>query len=180
MIRQKGNLTLAINELASDRNNAVAHIYQNSRAITKGILAGAVYTLKNNFATADAPTEASSNSLVGYWPCYDSDVYRRLKSTGAICVGKTQMDELGLGGLGIYSAHGIITNPLDSRRIVGGSSSGAAATFSDAITFAIGSDTGDSVRLPASFIGKIGFKPTYGAVSRYGLYAYASSLDTVA
>jgi aspartyl-tRNA(Asn)/glutamyl-tRNA(Gln) amidotransferase subunit A len=84
-----------------------------------------------------------------------------------------------MAGTGTYSRSGIITNPLNNKRAVGGSSSGSASTFTKNIGFALGSDTGDSVRLPASYIGKVGFKPSYGAVSRWGLFAYASSLDTV-
>lgn len=179
MIRKKGNLALAINELSSDKNNAVAYVYRNASLAKTGLLAGAVYTLKDNFATADAPSQGSSNSLQGFQPGYDADVYKKLKKAGAVCAGKTHLDELGLGGLGIFSSNGIVTHPLDKNRIVGGSSSGAAATLTDAITFAIASDTGDSVRRPASFVGKVGFKPSYGAVSRYGLFAYASSFDTV-
>lgn len=179
MVKKKGNLSLAINELSSDKNNAVATVLRPKKLKNGGVLSGAVYTLKDNFATSNHKTEASSKTLRGYQPGYDSDVFRLLKQAGALCVGKTNLDELGMGGTGTLSANGIILHPLDNTRIIGGSSSGSAATFTDAITFAIGSDTGDSIRRPASFIGKVGFKPSYGAVSRYGLFSYASSFDTV-
>uniref|UniRef100_A0A2C9KVI7 Amidase domain-containing protein n=1 Tax=Biomphalaria glabrata TaxID=6526 RepID=A0A2C9KVI7_BIOGL len=177
-MKNNGNITLALNELKNNKNNAVAYIYENP-AHSEGKLSGAVFTIKDNYATKDAKTEASSLILKGFNPSYDATVVARLKEEGAAIVAKTHMDELALGGTGTYSAYGLITNPLNPERMIGGSSSGAAATMTKNVSVALGSDTGDSVRLPASYTGLVGFKPSYGAISRYGLFAFASSLDTV-
>lgn len=179
MIIQKGNYGLAKKELENDKNNAVIFINQNPNK-NKGTLEGAVFSLKSNFAIKNHPVGASSNILENFRPSYDSYVFEALIKAGAQFVAQVNCDELALGGTGTYSNKGIIRHPFDNSRIIGGSSSGSAATFTENICFAIGSDTGDSVRLPSSYIGKVGFKPSYGAVSRWGLFQYASSLDTVA
>lgn len=177
-IKNIGNIKAAIEELKKDGNNAVSFVYENAKA-NEGLLSGATVTIKDNFATTDAPTQGSSKILENFMPHYDAEVVSKLRRAGATFVGKTHLDELALGGTGTYSAYGVIKNPLDNKRMVGGSSSGAAATFSKNITIALGSDTGDSVRLPASYTNNYGFKPSYGAISRFGLYAFATSLDTV-
>ncbi|QSF13652.1 amidase family protein [Mycoplasma sp. Mirounga ES2805-ORL] len=175
-----GDFNLAIKELKNDKNNAVAHLFENSISENKnGTLADAIFTIKETYATEDASTTASSNLLVGFKPSYTATAVQKLIDAGAVKVAKVHCDELALGGTGLYSNNGLIVNPLDSSRLVGGSSSGSAATFTNNISFALGSDTGDSVRLPASYNGILGFKPSYGAISRYGLFAYSSSLDTV-
>ncbi len=174
----KGNLKEALNELALDQNNAVAHLYENAKT-NSGVLENAVFTIKDNYATNDSFTTASSMLLRNFCAGYDAEVIEKLKASGASIVAKTNLDELGLGGTGEHSAFGRINHPLDKNRMPGGSSSGAAATFTENISIALGSDTGDSVRLPASYSGHVGFKPSYGAVSRYGLAPFASSLDTV-
>ncbi len=179
MIKHKGNVAASLNELKRDQNNAVAFIYENAQN-GNGKFSKAVFTIKDVYATIDAPTQASSLILKNFMPYYDAEVVSRIKVHGGAIVAKTHTDELALGGTGTYSAWGLITNPLDSERMIGGSSSGAAATFTDSISIALGSDTGDSVRIPASYMGINGFKPSYGAISRYGLFAFASSLDTVA
>ena len=178
MIKVNGNIAAAIKELSNDKNNAVAHVYTESKG-SEGTLSNVVVTLKDNYATQDAPTQASSLLLKGFTPKYDAEIVKRLKGAGAAIVGKTHLDELALGGTGEYSAFGKINNKLDETRMPGGSSSGAATTFTENVSIAIGSDTGDSVRLPASYQGIVGFKPSYGAVSRFGLFPFASSLDTV-
>jgi len=178
MIKHHGDIQKAISELKADNNNSVSFVYENAKQ-GKGLLEKATITIKDNYATSDAPTQASSKILDGFQPRYDATVVKKLKEAGAAIVGKTHLDELALGGTGQLSAYGPITNPLDDKRIIGGSSSGAAATLTNSISIAIGSDTGDSVRLPASYTGSYGFKPSYGAISRYGLFAFASSLDTV-
>lgn len=178
MIKHTADIAKAIKSLHEDKNNAVAHIYSNV-SFADGPLNKATITIKDLFATEDAPTQASSEILKGFTPKYNATIINKLKSSGGAIVGKTHMDELALGGTGTYSAFGVITNPIDSKRIIGGSSSGAAATLNNNISIAIGSDTGDSVRLPASYVGKVGFKPSYGAVSRFGMFPFASSLDTV-
>ncbi|MGL5205568.1 MAG: amidase family protein [Metamycoplasmataceae bacterium] len=178
MIINKGSFEKARTELLNDVNNAVIEVYDNKNH-RMGSLSDSIFTLKDVFATEDWVTTSSSNILLGFKPYYNATAFERLIDAGATIVAKVFCDELAMAGTGTYSRSGIITNPLDKNRIVGGSSSGSAATLTRNITFALGSDTGDSVRLPASFIGKVGFKPSYGAVSRWGLFAYASSLDTV-
>ena len=130
------------------------------------ILDGIPYSLKDNFSTSNILTTASSNILKDYIPVYDATVYRKLKKAGATLIGKTTLDELAMGGTGTTAATGIVRNPYDKERLIGGSSAGAASSVALGITpFAIGSDTGDSVRKPASHGGIVGFKPTYGRIS---------------
>lgn len=143
-------------------------------------LDGIPYSLKDNFSTKGILTTASSNILKNYVPVFDSTVYKKLKSAGAVLVGKTVLDELAMGGSGVTGHTGIVKNPWDTSRIPGGSSAGSTASVASGIVpFSIGSDTGDSVRKPASYCGVVGFKPTYGRISRFGLFPFASSLDHV-
>ena len=145
---------------------------------SNSILSGIPYALKDNISTKGILTTASSNILSNYVPVYDATIYKKLKEAGAILVGKTVLDELAMGGTGTTGHTGIVRNPWDSGRQIGGSSAGsAAAVVLGIVPFAIGSDTGDSIRKPAAYSGIVGFKPTYGRISRYGLFAYASSLD---
>lgn len=145
------------------------------------IFYGIPIVIKDNFLTKDIETTASSNVLNGFVPKYDAEVVTRLKEAGAIIIAKTTMDELAMGGKGSTGHKGKQTNPWDKTRMIGGSSSGSAIAISKGITpFALGSDTGDSVRKPASYGGSVGFKPTWGRISRYGLLPFAPSLDHVA
>ncbi len=145
------------------------------------LLDGICYALKDNFSTNGILTTASSNILKDYVPVYDATVVRKLKNAGAILLGKTVLDELAMGGTGTTGHTGVVCNPWDKKRMIGGSSAGSCACVALGIVpFSIGSDTGDSVRKPAAFGGVVGFKPTYGRISRYGLFAFASSLDHVA
>ena len=147
---------------------------------SNSLINGIPYALKDNFSTKGILTTSSSNILKDYVPVYDSTVYRKLKEAGGVLVGKTVLDELAMGGTGTTGHTGIVRNPWDSNRQIGGSSAGSAASVALGIVpFSIGSDTGDSVRKPAAFGGVVGFKPTYGRISRYGLFAFASSLDHV-
>jgi len=144
------------------------------------VLSGIPYALKDNFSTSGILTTGSSNILKDYVPVFDSTVYKKLKEAGAILIGKTVLDELAMGGSGLTGHTGIVRNPWDTTRISGGSSAGSAVSVSLGIVpFSIGSDTGDSVRKPASLCGIVGFKPTYGRISRFGLFPFASSLDHV-
>ena len=144
------------------------------------ILRGIPYALKDNISTKGILTTASSNILKDYIPLYDATVYRKLKEAGAVLMGKTVLDELAMGGTGTTGHTGIVRNPWDKNRLIGGSSAGSASAVALGIVpFSIGSDTGDSIRKPAAYGGIVGYKPTYGRVSRYGLFAFASSLDHV-
>lgn len=171
-------LAMKLNE---DYNNFVTILDKLEYNPNKNsLLNGIPYALKDNFSTKDILTTGSSNILKDYIPIYNSTVYQKLINAGCVLVGKTTLDELAMGGTGTTCHTGVVRNIWDKKRMVGGSSSGSAnAVASGIVPFAIGSDTGDSVRKPASYVGIVGFKPTYGRISRYGLFAFASSLDHV-
>lgn len=146
-----------------------------------GVLSGVPVAIKDNFSTKGVLTSACCKILDNYVPVFDATVVEKLKQAGADLVCKTTMDELAMGGTGLNYYKGPTHNPYDVSRISGGSSSGSAALVgAHLVDFAIGSDTGDSVRKPAGFCGCVGFKPSYGLISRYGVIPYASSLDHVA
>lgn len=168
-------------QLNEDYNNFVTILDKLEYNPNKNsLLNGIPYALKDNFSTKDILTTGSSNILKDYIPIYNSTVYQKLIDAGCVLVGKTTLDELAMGGTGTTCHTGVVRNIWDKKRMVGGSSSGSAnAVASGIVPFAIGSDTGDSVRKPASYVGIVGFKPTYGRISRYGLFAFASSLDHV-
>lgn len=179
----------AIAALSSDPYNVLeADNFEGARAKAAAIAAvepdqlfkGIPFLAKDNLSTAGIETTASSNILNGYRPIFDAEVIRRLDQAGAILLGKTTLDELAMGGTGTTGHRGVTLNPYDPERIIGGSSCGsAAATAAGYAPLALGSDTGDSVRKPAAYGGLVGFKPTWGRISRYGLFPFAASLDTV-
>ena len=165
-----------------DKLNAFVTICDDvkSNGVNDNVLSGIPYVSKDNLSTKDILTTASSNTLKDYVPFFDATVIKRLKDKGAVLIGKSAMDELGMGGTGTTCHTGIVKNPWDFTRITAGSSAGSAALVaSGVVPYALGSDTGDSVRKPAAYCGVVGYKPTYGAISRFGLFPFASSLDHV-
>lgn len=143
---------------------------------------GVPFVAKDNFSTKGIETTASSNVLNGYIPLYDAAVIEKLHEKKAVLIAKATLDELAMGGTGTTGHKGITYNPYskDHKRMAGGSSCGSAVAAASSIgLFALGSDTGDSVRKPASYVGTVGMKPTWGRISRYGLFPFAPSLDHV-
>ena len=163
-----------------DKYNAFVTILDDAKAqdITDSLLSGIPYGIKDNYSTKGILSTGSSNTLKDYIPFYTATAIKNLEKAGAVPVNKTVMDEFGMGGTGTTGHTGIVKNPWNQTRMCAGSSAGSAAAVAAGVyPYATGSDTGDSIRKPAAYCGIVGYKPTYGMISRYGLFPFASSLD---
>ena len=147
-------------------------------SVNDNLLSGIPYGIKDNYSTKGILSTGSSNTLKDYVPFFTATAIENLTNCGAVPVNKTVLDEFGMGGTGTTGHTGIVRNPWDKTRMCAGSSAGSAAAVAAGVyPYATGSDTGDSIRKPAAYCGIVGYKPTYGMISRYGLFAFASSLD---
>lgn len=165
-----------------EKYNAFVTILDDAKGgeVTDNLLSGIPYGLKDNYSTKDILSTGGSNTLKDYVPFFDATAVIKLNESRAVKVNKTAMDEFGMGGTGTTGHTGIQKNPWDPTRSCAGSSSGSAAAVAAGVyPYATGSDTGDSIRKPAAYCGIVGYKPTYGMISRYGLFPFASSLDTL-
>ncbi|MGH2871186.1 MAG: amidase, partial [Solirubrobacteraceae bacterium] len=164
---------------AADELNAFTWVAdERPNPVTGTALGGVPVAVKDLFCTAGVPSQAGSRILEGYRPPYTATVVARLAEAGAPLLGKTNQDEFAMGSSNENSGFGPVLNPWDRTRVPGGSSGGSAAAVAAGLApWAIGTDTGGSIRQPAALCGIVGMKPTYGACSRYGMIAFASSLD---
>ncbi len=174
-------------EVLSDKENLNAIILRMNHKYFKdiiieesGYLKNIPFAIKDNFAVKNFETTAASKIIRNFKPNYSSTVFKKLLNVGAVPLFKANLDELAMGGTGLTSNYSEVYNPFNKEKMIGGSSSGSAYLVAkNIVPFSIGSDTGDSVRKPAAYSGTIGFKPTWGIVSRYGLYDFAPTWDTV-
>ena len=172
--------SLELAHLNQEKCNSFVTILDEAKGVnvTDNLLSGIPYGVKDNYSTKGILSTGSSNTLKDYVPFFSATAIEKLDKAGAVKVAKTAMDEFGMGGTGTTSNTGIQKNPWDLTRMTAGSSSGSAASVAFGVyPYALGSDTGDSIRKPAAYCGIVGYKPTYGMISRYGLFPFASSLD---
>ena len=163
-----------------EKYNAFVTILDDAKEteVTDHLLSGIPYGIKDNYSTKGILSTGSSNTLKDYVPFFTATAISNLEKEGAIAINKTAMDEFGMGGTGTTCHTGVVKNPWDQTRMCAGSSAGSACAVAVGVyPFATGSDTGDSIRKPAAYCGVVGYKPTYGMISRYGLFPFASSLD---
>lgn len=179
-IKEFEHLNAFLEVFGSTALDKAAEVDEKLKNNTAGPLAGMVIALKDNIAFKDHKVSASSKILEGFESLYSATVVERLLAADAVIIGRTNCDEFAMGSSNENSAFGTVLNPIDEKMVPGGSSGGsAAAVAANLCTVALGSDTGGSIRQPGSFTGTVGFKPTYGRVSRWGLLAYASSFDQI-
>lgn len=174
----KESLELAHNN--QDKCNAFVTILDDAKGkeVNDNLLSGIPYGIKDNYSTKGILSTGSSNTLKNYVPFFSATCVKNLDKENAVLIGKTVLDEFGMGGTGTTGHTGIVKNPWDTSRMTAGSSAGSACSVASGVyPYALGSDSGDSIRKPAAYCGIVGYKPTYGMISRYGLFAYASSLD---
>lgn len=164
-----------------EKYNAFVTILDDAKGnnVNENLLSGIPFGIKDNYSTKGILSTGSSNTLKDYVPFFNATAVENLYNAGAVVVNKTAMDEFGMGGTGTTCHTGVVRNPWDKTRMCAGSSAGSACAVAAGVyPYALGSDTGDSIRKPAAYCGIVGYKPTYGMISRFGLFAFASSLDT--
>ncbi len=172
--------SLKLSKEVQEKCNAFVTIIDKPKIMpaNENMLSGIPFGIKDNYSTEGILSTGSSNTLKDYVPFYTATAVKNLEKCGAIAINKTALDEFGMGGTGTTCHTGTVRNPWNLKRMCAGSSSGSAAAVASGVyPFALGSDTGDSIRKPAAYCGIVGYKPTYGMISRYGLFPFASSLD---
>lgn len=179
-VKELINESLEKSHKLQEECNAFVTILDDAKEVevTDNLLSGIPYGIKDNYSTKGILSTGSSNTLKDYVPFFTATAIEKLESAGAVPTNKTVMDEFGMGGTGTTGHTGVVRNPWDKTRMTSGSSAGSACAVAAGVyPYATGSDTGDSIRKPAAYCGIVGYKPTYGMISRYGLFPFASSLD---